>query len=243
VEYPKIHSLWKRQGWFLEDGKKNHPDYQNGRQSFIVGDYACPEFAAIKQWLVQEKIDGTNIRVIYNQIPRISDHWHDQVKKLGYIPNVEFMGRTDNSDMPRKLLNHLKDTFTTDKMAEVFPDTTTASVILFGEGYGPTIQKGGGNYRKDVGFILFDVKIGEWWLQQSAVKEIAAKLNVPYAPTIGIMTEDEIVAYVKSKPLSLCSITPQVMEGIIARPDPLVLFRDGKPVMMKLKCREFKEQI
>lgn len=63
MQYQKIHSLWKRQGWYLEEGKKNNPEYQKGRQSFIVGDYALPEFGIIKQWRVSEKVDGTNIRI------------------------------------------------------------------------------------------------------------------------------------------------------------------------------------
>ncbi len=222
MEYPKIHSLWKRQGWYLDEGKKNHPDYQSGRQSFIVGDYACPEFGTIKNWLVQEKIDGTNIRVYYNEASQ-----------------VEFKGRTDNSDIPSKLFNYLKAVFSVDKLRLVFPDIELRSVCLYGEGYGASIQKVGGNYRKDVGFILFDVKIGDLWLKQEEVKEIASKIGIYYAPIIGIMTEDEIVAYVKSKPLSLCSEDQQVMEGIIARPEPLVLFRNGNPLMMKLKCKEF----
>lgn len=51
MQYPKIHSLWKRQGWYLEEGKKNNPEYQQGRQSFIIGDYALPEFEIInKLW-------------------------------------------------------------------------------------------------------------------------------------------------------------------------------------------------
>lgn len=50
--YPKIHTLWKRDG-------KNH---------IIVGDYARPEFEVLKDaeftWL--EKLDGTNTRFYWN---------------------------------------------------------------------------------------------------------------------------------------------------------------------------------
>lgn len=218
--YPKINSLYKRQGWYLEEGKKNNPEYQAGRQSFIIGDYACPEFGNIKRWRVQEKIDGTNIRIRF---------YHSVLR--------EFMGRTNEADIPNHLFKYLQDNFTFERMNEVF-NNTQEEVWLFGEGYGPKIQRGG-NYREDVGFILFDCKIGSWWLEQSAVKEIAYNLEIPYAPEIGIMTEDEILAYVKSKPLSLCSLTKQVMEGIVARPEQLLLKRDGKPLMMKLKCKEF----
>lgn len=228
MEYPKINSLWKRHGWYLDEGKKTNPEYQAGRQSFIVGDYAVPEFGNIKRWQVQEKIDGTNIRMRYFSVPRSDKPAH-----------VGFFGRTDNADIPKTLYNYLQKTFTMELLQPLFnKDSEPIIVWLFGEGYGPKIQSGG-NYRNDVGFILFDVKINEWWLEQSAVKEIAEKLGIPYAPIIGTMTEDEIISYIKSKPRSLCSINPQVMEGIIARPEPLLLQRNGKPLMMKLKCKEF----
>ena len=222
MEYPKINSLWKRHGWYLDEGKKDNPEYQKGRQSFIIGDYASPEFGLINKWQCQEKIDGTNIRVNFTK------------------ECVKFFGRTKEATLSKPLQKYLHDTFTIEKMTNQFvKDDTFNEVWLFGEGYGPKIQSGGGNYRKDPGFILFDVRIGTWWLEQSAVKDIAEALGVPYAPIIRTMTEPEIVEYVKSKPYSLCSITPHMMEGIIARPEPLLLKRNGDPLMFKLKCREF----
>ncbi len=224
-KYPKIHSLWKRQGWYLDEGKKNHPDYQKGRQSFIEGDYACPEFGIIKKWLVQEKIDGTNIRVHY-------DH---------NANNPEILGREEDSMVPMPLWRVITDQLTQVKLDTLFKHIGYERVTLFGEGYGNSIQKAGKSYRSDIGFILFDVKVNERWLSQSTVQEIAASLCIPYAPIIGIMTEQEIVEYVKSKPMSLCSETPQVIEGIIAKTDPILCSRDLNPIMMKLKCKEFKD--
>lgn len=230
MEYPKIHSLWKRHGWYLEEGKKHNPDYQAGRQSFIIGDYALPEFGTIKKWLVQEKIDGTNIRIHLSK-----DNFSQEC--------VRFYGRSDEATIHQDLYSYLMREFTVEKLKSVFmKDTITPTVWLFGEGYGARIQKGGGNYRQDMGFILFDVKIDNWWLAQSSVKDIAEKLNIPYAPIIGIMSEEEIISYVKSKPLSLCSKISQIMEGIIARTEPLLLQRNGDPLIMKLKCKEFKEE-
>ena len=219
--YPKIHSLWKRQGWYLEEGKKNNIDYQQGRQSFIVGDYALPEFGIIKQWRVSEKIDGTNIRI------QLRD-------------KVSFHGRNDDSNIPKKLYHYLSNEFTYEKLDKALEgDIASRNIWLFGEGYGASIQSCGGNYRKDLGFMLFDVFINGWWLQQDSVQEIACKLNIPCAPTIGYMTNEEIVDYVKSKPLSLCSEDKQTMEGIVARTEPVLVRRSGEPLMMKLKCKEF----
>lgn len=221
MKYPKIHSLWKRAGWYLEEGKKNNPEYQKGKQSFIIGDYALPEFQIIKQWRVSEKIDGTNIRI--------------------HLSNkVEIHGRTDDSDIPKKLYHYLANEFTYEKLNKVFlADSQIVNIWLFGEGYGAGIQSCGGNYRKDLGFILFDVFIDGWWLEQNSVQDIAYQLNIPCVPTLGLMTETQIIEYVKSKPFSLCSEDEQVLEGIVARTEPLLIRRNGEPLMMKLKCKEF----
>lgn len=225
MEYPKINSLYKREGWYFDEGKKKSPDYQKGRQSFIVGDYAQPEFANIKRWSVDEKIDGTNIRIFYQD------------------GKVRFGGRTKDAQIPCHLFDYLQATFGDWNLSRVFPARENEPypyVIIFGEGYGPRIQAGGGNYRHDVGFIVFDVVVGHWWLKRESVMEVAHSLGVCMVPQFGIMTEDEVVEFVKSKPLSKCSVNPQMMEGVVCRPEPMMLYRDGEPIMFKLKCKEFK---
>ncbi len=228
MEYPKINSLWKREGWYFDQDKKKSKDYQEGRQSFIVGDYSNPEFGNIRKWLVDEKIDGTNIRV----------YWQKRFDNDGE-PTVIFQGRTAAADIPKHLLKYLEETFTVEKLTEAFPIELGGKVILYGEGYGPKIQGCGGNYRADAGFILFDVIVGSWWLKRNDVIKAAQSLQVPITPEIGVMTEDEIVEFVKSKPLSRCSRVPQMMEGVICRSEPLMLFRNGEPLKWKLKCKEF----
>ncbi len=221
----KIHSLWKRQGWYFDQDKKKLRDYQKDRHSFILDEYACPEFGNIKRWHVEEKVDGTNIRIIYRD------------------GKVSFGGRTSAAQLPCHLLQYLQDNFYHDLLHKVFPPENETSgyppVILYGEGYGVKIQGCGGNYRSDVGFILFDVLVGKWWLKREDVRELASKLNVPMCPFIGLMKEEDIIDYVKSKPKSLCSEHEQVMEGVVCRSEPLMLFRDGSPILWKLKCKEF----
>ncbi len=61
-EYPKINSLWKREGFdFVQTGKKPTS------KKLIEGDHSCPEFANIFLWSVDEKIDGMNIRIMYKE--------------------------------------------------------------------------------------------------------------------------------------------------------------------------------
>lgn len=225
MKYPKINSLWKR-----EEERKGQ-----AKCKLIPGQYSLDEFGMIKQWQVQEKIDGTNIRIhFFLKIEGDVTHYYSEK------PIIEFHGRTDEAQIPPHLLKYLMSYFTFDLLSKSFDVYKNPDITLYGEGYGPKIQSGG-NYRKEVGFILFDIKVGSWWLKQKDVQQIARELSIPYAPIIGTMSEEEIVAYVKSNPQSLCSETPQTMEGVIVRTDPLLLLRNGDRLMWKLKCKDFKE--
>lgn len=76
-------------------------------------------------------------------------------------------------------------------MWDSFPDVD--EVCLYGEGYGKEIQKGG-NYMPDrAGFILFDIKIGLWWLGREDIEEIAEDFNVPAVPILGVRKLEEAI--------------------------------------------------
>jgi ATP-dependent RNA circularization protein (DNA/RNA ligase family) len=142
-------------------------------------------------------------------------------------------------------MEYLQKTFTFEKMARLFPlkeDGGYQNVMLFGEGYGPKIQACGSKYRSDHSFILFDVVINEWWLKKEDVKGIAQSLEIDTVPDLGVMTEEEVVNYVKSMPLSKISKEPLEIEGVVCRSEPLMFFRNGKPIMWKLKCKDMKQR-
>lgn len=212
MEYPKIHTIWKRD-------EKTH--------KVTEGDYSCPEFAAIDEWVVTEKVDGTNIRVIYRPV---------QTDNIG--PVLEFKGKTDNAQIPPPLLEYLKRTFTPEKLKAIFPEDTTEAV-LFGEGFGGKIQHGG-KYRKDEALVLFDVWIDGWWLEFPNVMDIANKLGIMSVPFIGYLTKDEAVRLVKGKTRG-CINEALPMEGVVATSHPMMMFRKGgTPIRWKLKVRDFE---
>ncbi len=228
MEYPKIHSLWKREGWYFDEQCKKDPSKQAGRQSFIVGDYACEEFGNIKEWDVEEKIDGTNIRVLYKD------------------GEVRFGGRTKDAQIPTQLLDYLQDKFTASLLHARFADKAGVGtqIILFGEGFGPKIQSGG-YYSDKVAFCLFDVRVGSWWLEKDVVRhKVTEELGVVAPPCLmKNATEEEIIDFVKQKHFSRFAMNDpkheHVMEGVICRPKKLMLFRNGDPIMWKLKSKEF----
>lgn len=227
IEYPKINSLYKREGHdFKETGIKP----QHGK--LLVGEYSCEEFKAIDRWTVTEKIDGTNIRICMD-------------KRTG-SDIIEFGGRTKDALIPATLLTHLQKTFTYEKMHEIFQGSTF--VVLFGEGYGPKIQNGS-YYRKEQGFVLFDIFCSGWWLNRSAVEDVASELRMPCVPLLHspdhqyLWKKDDIVKFVQGKYLSDLALNTtgesHEMEGIVARSEPLMMFRKGGPIMFKLKCKDF----
>lgn len=229
--YPKLHSLYKREGFdFPETGLKP----KHGK--LLLGEHTCTEYEAIKYWTVTEKVDGTNVRIIFDRTNSVS--------------RVTFGGRTDNAQMPTFLLRHLQDTFTVETMAEVFK--ASSYTVLFGEGYGPKIQSGG-YYRKDASFILFDVYCSGWWLDRDGVKTVAESLGIGHCERIynpnfngdkslhsftPYWTTKEIVDYVSSKPDSILAQEKHEMEGVVARSEPVMMFRKGGPIMFKLKCKD-----
>lgn len=215
TEYPKIETLFDRD-------KKTF--------NVIDGKYRLLEFENVKKWYITEKIDGTNVRILYEK----------------GCPNVEFYGRTNNAQMPTFLLQYLQQTFTAEKMDIAFPELNRfALVVLYGEGYGVKIQKGG-NYRKEgVRFRLFDAKVGNWWLEPESLNDIADKLGIKTVPFIAEFTTDEAVNFLKTDPLSQVSneengIKSYSMEGIVARTKPLLLRRNGERLIWKLKCRDYR---
>lgn len=107
-EYHKIQSIFKR-------------DMASKRKTLIEGQWTLPEFEYLANnvWVFTEKVDGTNIRVIFKD------------------GGVTFGGRTADAQIPAPLVTRLNERFLplAPKMAEAFPD---GAAVLYGEGYGAT---------------------------------------------------------------------------------------------------------
>lgn len=208
-EYHKIQSIFKR-------------DMTSKRKTLIEGDWTLPEFEYLANnvWVFTEKVDGTNIRVIFKD------------------GGVTFGGRTEDAQIPAQLVTRLNERFLpmAAKLAEVFQD---GSAVLYGEGYGAKIQKGGGNYRPDQDFVLFDVKCGDWMLQRADVEDVATKLGIDVVPIIGEGTLHDAVTRAKA---GICSTWGDFKaEGIVARPKTELKTRSGHRLIAKIKCRDFAD--
>lgn len=218
IEYPKIETLYNRD-----------------KTTFKVTDeLRLQEFGLVPLWHVTEKIQGTNIRV----------QWDGE--------RVQFAGRqTENvADIHKDLLAFLTATFTEDKLTAVFGclgdeknPSSFPTVTLYGEGCGPGIQKGGGNYAKTKTFILFDVLVGEYWLEPENISDVAWKLGVQEAPCLGVYTLEQVTNLCRNGFNSIVAIsnteTLHKAEGIIARTVPGLFTRYGTRLVFKLKTEDF----
>lgn len=228
TEYRKIETLFNR-----------NPD---NMRHVVLGELRDAAFGLVDRWLVTEKIHGVNARVIYE----------NGVVRIG--------GKTDDASMPMFLHDVLVEKFSVTSLSSVWPSLAEVGgpaihprVVLYGEGYGPKIQKGGGNYRSDPGFRIFDVAVwgddghgGEWWwwLNWSNVEDVAAKLGVDTVPVLAdAATTDEAIALVR-QPSVVASVEGSANvehEGIVCRTDPLLFTRRGERLIWKLKGRDLPQ--
>lgn len=178
------------------------------------------------KWRAEEKVDGTNIRV---EIRRVEGD---------YI--VSYGGRTNNADIPSHLMDYLTATFDNVDYSNVFDWSKTDMVTLYGEGYGHKIQNGGDYLPPNsVGFILFDICIGGYFMSREFNEEIASALHIPIVPVIGYMTIPEAIEYVRSKPQSTISYKEKEMEGLVLKLDSELKDRNGNRITAKVKCCDF----
>lgn len=211
-----MHEYHKIQSIYLRDPANNH-------KTFLLGQWAQPEFGLLDRltWIGTEKIDGTNIRVVWDGT------------------TVRFGGKTDNAQIPAVLVAHLQAHFTPERMAA----GTDGPVTLYGEGYGGKIQ-GGSRYRQDQSFILFDVWVAHdplgIWLDQTVVRSIGAKLDVPVAPPVYQGVLSDAVDVVRSGFTSICAVDSTLhAEGLVLRPEFELRDRMGRRIITKIKHKDF----
>jgi hypothetical protein len=198
-------------------------DPESKMKYVMVDRFAKPEFEYLSNnlWAWTEKVDGTNIRI----------QWR------GTVPDeVNFNGKTDSAQLPAPLVQALIKHFPNgDRFIKHF-GAEQADVCLYGEGYGAGIQKGG-IYRPDQNFILFDVKVGDWWLRRDDVVDIAKALELDVVPIIGVGT---LLAMTETVVNGFTSKWGDfIAEGIVARPLTELCGRDGSRIITKLKYKDF----
>ena len=186
-----------------------------GTKKLIPGKFRneTVEFLKDNKWVWTEKVDGTNIRVLWD----------------GH--SVTFGGRTERAQIPAPLVNRLNELFGGEQNAQVFEQ-------MFGEGYGAKIQNGGSYIPDGVDFIMFDMLINDNYQSRENVEGCAKALGIKVVPIVGEGTLGEAVEFVKGHPQSTMGSCE--MEGVVCRPAVEMRDRCGNRMIVKIKWNDFK---
>jgi len=195
-------------------------------EKLIKGDWVCPEFdyLSTNTWVFTEKIDGTNIRVIFNF-------------KDG---TIYIKGKTDNANIPLPLMTAVYDKFYghINKMLKLFANKT---VCFYGVGYGQNIQSGSKYIKDGVDFILFDVKIDNFWLKRDNMVTLADELGINCVPIVGKGNLFDAINIVEIGLKS--NFGDFLAEGIVAKPEIELTDRSGKRIITKIKTVYFNKSL
>lgn len=251
AEYHKINAP------FMRD-KKTH--------QLIEGEWCDPalEYLANNQWEFTEKVDGTNMRVNFRLGgPGTEDFAH-----------VKIDGKTDNAQIPPKLMEEMNRIFggngqnisvwpgmdqrypLADSVLSSMLERDVHSLTIYGEGYGGKIQ-GGGKYSPDPKFVVFDIKVGDFWLARENVDDFCKTHGLDSVPVIGYGRLANAISIVRSGIMQTGlgwqrfdggSVHNRMKsawgdfeaEGIVARPTTPLFDRAGRRIITKIKGVDFK---
>ncbi len=232
-KYAKMDSVFKR--YNKEDQKAGLIPEGLHVGSFIDGEYSDPDFKALEniEWEWTEKVDGANIRLIINVMDG----------------DIQIRGRDENSSVSAELLRwfELWEEQCGNDAYNMFADADTDEIdeiVLYGEGVGPKTQKGKHGFDA-AEIVLFDIKVGKWWLKKQHVEAIASEIGLESVKVIRRATLVEMIEHfrnIDTEPATEFGNKKPIMEGLVGTPTTGVLSRSGERIITKLKHKDFRKK-
>ena len=176
-----------------------------------------------KECYALEKVHGTSAHI----------KWRFESNEISYASGGEkhakFIGLFDDGKLKTLFQEH-------------FPD---GDVILFGEAYGGKQQGMSETYGKELHFIVFDVKIGETWLNVPNSEDVTKKMGLEFVPYNKIITDLEVIDKERDS-YSQVAVRrgikePKIREGVVLRPLEEMTKSNGNRIIVKHKRKEFIE--
>lgn len=217
-EYPKIKNLHKR------DPADNK----------VIDEYTdeifSPELLGNAGWTWREKMDGTNLRIIWD----------------GH--RAEYRGRTDRAQFSDGQTVFLDEKIKSPAFEELLEQTFgNTEAVLYGELIGNKLQ---GNPHKVDGYEIrvYDAFVAGWWLLPASVDELASDLGLGSAEIIVVAPIGHMHRVMKN----IASMTEafegeaepfEYLEGIVGTAPGSVLGRNGSILRVKLKLENYKSGV
>ena len=196
--------------------------YHRGNDGVIIPKhYQRHEFKNLRGWIVQEKLDGMNIRIMKNLDGEIS-----------------YNGRTDKAELPKYMVDFLEGLLDETRRAKIQQMFIGLDVVIYGEGIGRKIQSN--PYDMDGhNFIAFDVMIDGVFVGYEAFLDIITEIGFNRVAVLGrIQESSEAEHYVTSNRISSYN-GRGFIEGVICKAEPLLYYKNVKPLYFKLKRKDW----
>lgn len=183
--------------------------------------YRAQTILLFKECYALEKIHGTSAHLSWNE------------GKLGFFSGGE------------KYDSFVK-SFDEAKLTEAFTAFGMDKMMVYGEAYGGKCQGMSHTYGKELKFVVFDVRIGEKWLDVPNMAQVAVdRLGLEAVAFTRIPTTIEAIDAARdadSVQAVRNGIGPgKIMEGVVLRPPVELCDNFGNRIIVKHKRADFKE--
>lgn len=183
--------------------------------------YKNTEILLFKECYALEKIHGSSAHL----------QWKDN--------KIIFFSGGEKHETFKKIFD---EEFLTNKFKELFEGINTT---IFGEVYGGKCQGMSKTYGKEMKFVVFDVKVGDNWLDVPNAEDVAKKLNLEFVDYKRIKTDLKDIDFERDRFSAQAIINgcgnDKLREGVVLRPLIEVTKNNGSRIIVKHKRDEFLE--
>lgn len=189
----------------------------------IENHYKDPSMLMFRRIYALEKIHGTSAHVSYRRDQGI----HFTPGSADYNRFGAYFART------------------TPGLRAAFDAMGHEKVTVYGEAYGGSLQRMRLTYGMEVGFVAFDVKIGEVWLAVPNAVDVCRKLGIEFVPFVEIDGTQEAIDAERDKPSEFGErrgFPGRPREGVVLKPLRELTKNNGERMMAKHKHESFAER-
>jgi len=185
--------------------------------------YKVREILAFRECYAMEKIHGTSAHISFSPVNGKVNFF------AGGCKHEQFVVLFDEPELTAKF----------NELAHLVGD------VIFGEAYGGKIQKMSKTYGPDFRFVVFDVKVGDCWLDVPNAESVAKRLGLEFVHYRRVPTDLEVLNAERDAD-SVQAIRNGMgeghkREGIVLRPPFEAKLNNGERVIAKHKRDDFKE--
>jgi len=189
--------------------------------------YKDQKILNFKRCYVLEKVHGTSAHIEWNAGDKTAD------------PAITFYSGGEKHEKFCKL-------FDKEALTKVFLEMGHDKVTVHGEAYGGSQQKMGHTYGPDLKFIVFDVKIGDVWLNVPNMDQVATRLGLEVVPWKEVAVELDVLNAERDAPSEVAVRrgmgNDKQREGIVIRPLEEMTVNNDHRVICKHKIDKFGER-